>query len=217
MNLELPKDLPGWTERSLSRGEHILATSNQGTVLHYAQGGHDFVVKTAMGRGAILRARRATLQREARAYQRLDGVQGVPRFVGFPDQRYLVLEFVRGMPYREADIADREAWFDELLSIIRECHRRGVAHGDLKSKSNLMVRDDGRPCMIDFGTTVIRKDGFAPINNRVFAYVRQLDLNAWVKHKYRGRYEDATARDRALLKYSLVESLLRKYRNWRMS
>ncbi|MBT8061217.1 MAG: hypothetical protein KJO85_00950, partial [Gammaproteobacteria bacterium] len=188
---EIPADLAAWAQHCLATGEHVLATSNQGTVLHYRKHGTEFVVKTAMGKGAVLHARRKTLQREAKAYQRLAGVAGVPSSYGLVEDRYLVLEFVRGRHYRDAEIPNREAWFDALLETIRACHASGVAHGDLKSKSNLMVRDDGSPCIIDFGTTVVFRDGFHPFNHRMFAYLKQLDLNAWVKHKYRGRYDEA--------------------------
>ena len=153
-----------------------------------------------------------TLRREAAAYARLGGLAGVPRCYGMLDERYLVLERIHGQPYREAVIEDRQAWFDHLLNIIQGFHARGVAHGDLKSKSNLMMTADGEPCVIDFGTTVLRQEGFHPLGNRLFAYARQLDLNAWVKHKYQGRYEDASAADQALLKYSPLERWLRERR-----
>ncbi|NNE05817.1 MAG: hypothetical protein HKN15_08865 [Xanthomonadales bacterium] len=210
---EVPRDLAAWAEHSLGTGENLLATSNQGVILHYQDNGVSLAVKAAMGRGAIRRARQATLQREAEAYRRMAGLDGVPRSLGLVADRYLVLEYIKGRAYRDAEIPDREAWFSRLLAVIRGFHERGVAHGDLKSKSNLIVREDGRPCVIDFGTTVIHKPGFRPINHRMFDYLIRLDLNAWVKHKYRGRYEDASEADRALLNYSAFESLLRKYRN----
>jgi tRNA A-37 threonylcarbamoyl transferase component Bud32 len=170
-----------------------------------------------MGAGAVRRARQKTLEREARAYERMRGLGGVPRCYGLVAGRYLVLEYVEGTPYREAEIGDREAWFDRLLEIIRAFHDRGVAHGDLKSKSNLMMAATGEPCVLDFGTTVLRREGFHPIGNRLFEYARQLDLNAWVKHKYEGRYEDASEADRALLNYSWIERWLRerRIRKWR--
>ncbi len=215
IQFQIPKHLVDWADSSLRNDRNILATSNQGTVLLFREAGMEFVVKTAMGRGAVRRARQATLAREYGAYQRLKGVEGVPRCHGFVADRLLVLEYVHGKPYREAAIGDREAWFARLLETIRACHRRGVSHGDLKSKSNLIVRDDGRPCVIDFGTTVLHREGFHPISNRMFRYARQLDLNAWVKHKYEGRYEDASAEDRALLRYSLIERWLRNRRQRR--
>ena len=88
----------------------------------------------------------------------------------------------------------------------------GVTHGDLKNKSNLMSTADGRPCIIDFGMTVVRRDGFHPLNHRLFAFFRQLDLNAWVKHKYHGKYADVSDEDRELLDYSFIEYWVRKLR-----
>jgi len=216
-DFQVPKHLPEWVEDSLSKGKNILATSNQGTILMFREAGLEFVVKTAMGKGGLRRARQATLLREHQAYTRLGGVSGVPKCYGLVADRYLVLEFVHGVAYRDAIIEDREAWFGKLLGIIREIHDRGVSHGDLKSKSNLVMSSDGQPCVIDFGTTVIRKKGFHPFNSRMFEYARQLDINAWVKHKYHGRYEDASGPDRDLLNYSPFETFLRRYRKWKKS
>lgn len=212
---EILSSIPRWTERSIERGENILATSNQGTLLLFEQDGQSLVVKTVMGRGMLRRVRQATLDREYKAYQRLTGIAGVPVCYGYLQDRYLVLEHVRGEPFRNAVLTGRNAWFDELLAIIRQCHSRGVAHGDLKSKSNLLNTGAGKPCVIDFGTTVLWKEGFHPVNNRMFNYLKKLDLNAWVKHKYHGRYEDVSPEDRELLDYSGLEGLLRRYRRWR--
>ena len=216
-DFQVPKFIPMWADGSLERGENILATSNQGTILLFQAAGMEFIVKTAMGKGAARRARQATLERECAAYDRLKGVTGIPKCYGMVADRFLVMEYVRGKPYREAEFGDRDEWFAQLLTIIRSIHDRGVSHGDLKSKSNLIVTDSGKPCVIDFGTTIMEKEGFHPINNRMFEYLKQLDLNAWVKHKYHGRYEDASEQDRQLLNYSFSESLLRKYRKWKYS
>jgi predicted Ser/Thr protein kinase len=214
-DFRVPKYIPQWADACLESGENILATSNQGTILLFREAGMEFVVKAAMGKGATRRARQATLDRECEAYSRLKGVEGIPKCYGMVADRFLVLEYVHGKPYREAEIVDRESWFDQLLVILKNIHARGVSHGDLKSKSNLIATDRGKPCVIDFGTTVMEKEGFHPINNRMFEYLKQLDLNAWVKHKYHGRYEDASEEDKKLLDYSISESLLRKYRKWR--
>lgn len=211
-DFELPRHLDRWVEASLEGGNNILAESNQGTLLLFREAGMEFVVKTAVGGGLVRRARLATLRREYRAYRRMEGLEGVPRCLGMAGGRHLVLQYIHGQPYREADIPDREAWFAELLDVIRGFHERGVAHGDLKSKSNLMVTRAGHPCVLDFGTTVLHRRGFRPLNRRLFAYARQLDLNAWVKHKYEGRYEDASEEDRALLDYSFIERWLRRRR-----
>jgi RIO-like serine/threonine protein kinase len=215
IDFRIPKFIPQWAENSLENSENILATSNQGTILLFKESGLEFVVKAAMGSGSARLTRQATLNREYEAYSRLKGVTGIPKCYGMVADRYLVLEHIRGKPFRDAEIPDREEWFAQLLTILRTVHSRGVGHGDLKSKGNLMITDRGRPCVMDFGTTVIKKEGFHPINNRMHEYLVQLDINAWVKHKYHGRYEDASDQDSKLLQYSRAEAILRRYRKWR--
>jgi len=208
----IPDDLQQWIESSLASARNILATSNQGTVLLFEGDGLKLAIKCAMGRGAIRKARQATLEREYSAYQRMDGVAGVPACYGLLAQQYLLMEFIDGVPYRHASWQDRDSWFTGLLSVIQTFHARGVSHGDLKSKSNLIAGRDGNPYVIDFGTTFVQKEGFHPINNYLFEYGKRLDINAWVKHKYHGRYKDASEEDRKLLNYSKLEYLVRKIR-----
>ena len=208
----IPGDLQQWIESSLESGTNILATSNQGIVLLFEGDGRKLVIKSAMGRGPVRRARQATLEREYAAYRRLQGVVGVPACYGMLAQRYLLMEFIDGTPYRDATWQDRDAWFAGLLDVIRTFHERGVSHGDLKSKSNMIVGMDQKPYIIDFGTTFLHKDGFHPVNNRLFEYGKRLDINAWVKHKYHGRYGDASEEDRKLLRYSKLEYVVRRLR-----
>ena len=207
-----PDELQTWIESSLASGDNILATSNQGTVLLYEGEGLKLVIKAAMGRGAIRKARQTTLEREFSAYKLLGGVEGVPACYGMLAGRYLLMEFIDGVPYRDASWEDRDSWFAALLDIIQSFHQRGVSHGDLKSKSNLIAGRDGKPYVIDFGTSFVHKDGFHPINNYLFEYGKRLDINAWVKHKYHGRYKSASEEDRELLNYSKLEYLVRKIR-----
>jgi serine/threonine protein kinase len=201
-----------WIERSLERRENILAISNQGTLLEYREEGQHLVVKTAMGRALFHKLRERTLLREYQAYQRMAGLAGVPKCHGMIDGRYLVTEYIQATPYRQAEFRDRERWFDEFLAVLRSFHERGVSHGDLKSKSNILVTGEGKPCVIDFGTAFIRKPGFHPVNNKLFEHGRRMDINAWVKHKYHGQYSNIAGADRDLLDFSLIEYYVRKIR-----
>jgi predicted Ser/Thr protein kinase len=201
-----------WIERSLDRRENILAVSNQGTLLEYRGEGRHLVVKTAMGRALFHKLRERTLLREYQAYQRMAGLAGVPECYGMIDGRYLVIEYIRATPYREAEFTDRERWFDEFLAVLRSFHQRGVSHGDLKSKSNVLVTMDEKPCVIDFGTAFVQKPGFHPVNNRLFEHGKRMDINAWVKHKYHGKYSNIAGADRELLDFSLIEYYVRKIR-----
>jgi serine/threonine protein kinase len=209
-NLIKQPEFRQWILHSLQHQENIFAVSNQGTVLHYKGDGPGLMVKTAMGKGLLLKARQKTLIREFAAYRRMDGLGGVPECYGLLDGRFLVIEFIRGTPYRQANWTDRDRWFRDLFSIIRSMHERGVSHGDLKSKSNILVTEDEKPCLIDFGTTFLHKTGIHPLNNWFFEYGKRLDINAWVKHKYYGRYADASEVDRELLNYGRIEYIARK-------
>ena len=141
----------------------------------------------------------------------MDGLAGVPQCYGMIDGRYLVIEFIRGVPYRQATWVSRDCWFEEFLAVLRSIHERGVSHGDLKSKSNIMVTADEKPCVIDFGTAFVKKPGFHPVNNWLFEHGKRMDINAWVKHKYHGRYENISGEDLDLLDYSVIEYFARKF------
>jgi tRNA A-37 threonylcarbamoyl transferase component Bud32 len=208
---EFPTGLRKWVEVSLERNENILATSNQGTVLRFQGDGLDWVIKAAMGGAAMHKLRQNTLNREFRAYERLVGVKSIPACHGMLADRYLVLNFVRGVPFRDAAWSDREAWFSKLLRVIENIHSHGVCHGDLKTKGNLMVTDDEQPCIIDFGTSFVHRDGFHPVANFLYNHFRQMDLNAWVKHKYHGQYSNVSEEDAHVLHYSRIERFWRKY------
>ncbi|HKX54578.1 MAG TPA: hypothetical protein VJN01_00650 [Xanthomonadales bacterium] len=212
MTFTLPPEdqLRHWIRHSLDERQNILATSNQGTILLYRQAGTSLVIKTAMGRGPLLWLRRKTLRREYRVYQQLEGVAGIPACYGFLDRRHLLLQQVQGQPYRDAEIVDRQQFFAELLAILRAIHARNVAHGDLKSKGNLLVTDQQQPCVIDFGTAFRLKSRWHFINNWFFRTAKRLDLNAWVKHKYQGHYSQASPEDASLLHYGWLEILVRK-------
>jgi len=208
----IPDDMQQWIESSLASGSNILETSTQGIVLLFEGDGLKLVIKSAMGRGPVRRARQATLEREYAAYKRLKGVAGVPVCFGLLAERYLLMEYIDGTAYRHATWQDRDSWFSELLLVIQAFHARGVSHGDLKSKTNMIVGRDQKPYVIDFGTTFLHKEGFHPINNHLFEYGKRLDINAWVKHKYHGRYKNASEQDRQLLNYSKLEYVVRKIR-----
>jgi predicted Ser/Thr protein kinase len=200
-----------WIERSLAQRENILTVSNQGTILRYQRDGRELIVKTAMGGGLVRKVREKSLLREYHAYQRMDGLEGVPQCHGMIGGQYLVLEYIHGMPYRQAVWQDRGRWFEALLVVLRAIHERGVSHGDLKSKSNIIVTEDQKPCVIDFGTAFINKPGFHPVNNWLFEHGKRMDINAWVKHKYHGHYENIAGEDLELLDYSVIEYYVRKF------
>lgn len=161
-------------------------------------------------RGALTGAiTRRAIRREHAAYRRLEGIAGVPRLIGLTRSGWLVVEFVDGRSLRamQDEIADRERFFARLLETIRAMHAAGVAHGDLKRKDNVMVGEDGSPRLIDFGIARVRGRGL--LDDLMFGFICQLDLNSWVKLKYRGRPAAMSAADAAVFRPLLVEVLAR--------
>jgi predicted Ser/Thr protein kinase len=206
--------LVAWIERQ-TQGGAAAARGYQGQVFRYRDGGFDLAIKVA-GPGPLAFLRRAMLRREARMYRRLEGFAGSPRCHGLARGRYLVLDYVEATPRYRAEIPDREAFFARLKQHIEELHRRGIAHGDLQKKDNLLVTAAGQPLILDYGIAVHRKPGFAPLNHRLWDFFARLDLNAWVKLKYRGRLEEIAEADRPHYRRNWPERLARRVkRAWR--
>jgi len=203
-----------WIENRLVDGTHVLATGYQGQVLLFEQEDRRLVVKVPAGRGLRRWLSLLMLRHEARVYERLRDFPGVPRCHGLLNKRYLVLDHVQGEVARYAELADREAFFAELLQRILQLHALGIAHSDLQKRDNLFVTPDGHPCLLDFGAAVIRKRGMAPFNHLHFRVAARLDLNQWVKLKYRGQPELASPTDRRFYRRTAIERVARGLKQW---
>ena len=196
-------------EAGIRAGQPAYAHSYQSAVYLCESEGRRFFVKAAVGGGLAGLLRRWMLRREYGAYQRLADFAGSPQCYGLIDGRYLVLEYIDGVSLRSGQIDDRRAYFDTLFAHIRELHRRGVAHADLKRRDNLLVIGGRLPCLVDFGAAIVRKPGFAPFNHYLYELARRFDFNAWAKLKYQGRMEELTPEDRPYYRRTVVEIIAR--------
>lgn len=202
----------------MAQAERFLSRGYQGIVWLRDTGTDRVVVKQAMGRGLALWLRRGMLRREFAAYQRLANVPGVPRCLGMEADSRLLLEFLEGEPFREtaAALTDRDRFFSELLRSILALHAAGVAHADLKRRGNILISPGGSPVLLDFGSAVLRSKRGGWLNGMLFRQVCRMDLNAWVKLKYRRRYDLISAEDSAYYHPTRVEAVARSVRRlWR--
>jgi len=203
---EFERQVIQWAEQARRTNSHYLSKGYQGQVLLFDDGDRRLVVKVPPRWWPYSWLSARMLRWEARVYQQLTGIEGIPRCYGLLAGRYLVLDYIAGQGLRQAQIPDREAFYKEFLRIIRRMHAVGVGHADLKRKDNILVSDNGRPYLIDFGVATIRKrSGWHPLNHFLFNTARRFDLNAWVKHKYRRRLEDASQQDRRYLHRTWME------------
>jgi predicted Ser/Thr protein kinase len=198
--------------------QRLLGRGYQGAV--YLREGRDgtLIAKVPIGSGPARAARRAMLEREHRVYERLRGIAGVPRCLGFANGEELLLEYVPGPSLRDAQLtgAEREHFFAELLRVIRAMHDAGVAHGDLKRKDNILRGPGGQPFLIDFGTALVADERAGPLRLWLFRQACRVDLNAWVKLKYQRQELDMDPADALIFRPTLPERVARAVRRaWR--
>ncbi len=206
-----------------SDADKVAASSGyQASVRVYQGRAGAFLIKEPSGRGLRRVLNRAAIRREAQVYRRLAGIPGIPACYGNIAGQYLVLEYIPGdtLHAQEDALEDRDRFFARLLTTMRRMHAAGVAHGDLKRKRNILVGPGEQPYVIDFGIAVVADDQ----RGILFDMVRQVDRNAWIKHKYRGRISDIETADAPLYKPMRSERIMRclrvvwhaaTLRNWR--
>jgi serine/threonine protein kinase len=203
-------ELISWLENLDFASGQPLGQSNQGEVRRFRFKGKDLAIKAPNGHGLLRWLRLQSLRREYRTYLQLQGLSGFAHCHGLFADRYLVLDYISGADFRHAELTDQDAFFRQLLEVIQAMHGRGVAHGDLKRKDNLRVSTNGQAVILDLGTAVRRKTDGGPLNRRLFEFIRQTDLNAWVKLKY-GRYEAVAPEDQHYLRRSGLERALSQW------
>jgi len=200
----------------LRDGERLEGRGYQGSIHTGCAGGHKILVKSAAGNGITAWLNRWMLRREYDMYRRLEGISGIPHCYGFFLDRHLVLEHVDAQTMRQTTITDRDAFFAEMLTVVEAIHERGVAHGDLKRKDNILVTHDSRPCLIDFGVSVYRKPGFHPFNHFRHRFSHQHDFNAWLKHKYNRDFKSMSPEDARYFRPLWIERISRRIkRTWK--
>lgn len=149
------------------------------------------VVKSVAHQPAWLRwaAGVRALDREERAYRRLEGVRGVPRLLARPDPHSLVCERVEGLRLDEHPRRSLPAaLFDALAGVVRQAHARGVAHGDLHRR-DVIVDGEGAPWVVDWATSLLREGAGGALRAALFRRWAEVDLRA--VEKLRRRYAAA--------------------------
>lgn len=221
MSSAIGPDLPGidtaevleWIRAGDASEQDRISRGHQAEVYLYRQGNTPLVLKVAYGYGFAAWLRRWMLRKEERVYRRLQHVDGIPKCYGLLDGKYLLLEYFKSESYRGAELRERDRFFDSLRRMIEAMHAAGVAHGDLKTRSNIMVTPEGQPRIVDFGIATTCKPGFAPFNHWLFNMFVQFDRNAWIKLKYKKRMHEITLEDEPYYHVTWLERLARKVRN----
>jgi len=123
------------------------------------------IVKDFSGRSPWSRhLGRLQIRRETAAYRWLEGVSGVPAFVGRIDPWALAIERIDGERLAFAALGpdDGPRHVAQLRKILDDVHARGVVHNDLRGRENVLLRRDSGLALVDFAAAVrLRPGGIA--------------------------------------------------------
>ncbi len=122
------------------------------------------------------------LRREARAYRRLEGVEAVPRLLGYLDAAALVFEYRPGILLSRSLAGQLPPSFlADLQGAIAEMHRCGVVHLDLRHRSNILAGEDGRPILLDFASALRfdRSSMWGRIGVALLGWIDRRALRKW--------------------------------------
>jgi len=123
---------------------------------------------------------------EIRVYQALQGVRGVPRFLGSVGNTGFLHEYIPGEDLRE-NMSLPAPFFADLRRLIEDVHARHIAYVDTNKRENILLGADGRPWLIDFQISYFAAKG-ARSNALTRSMLRRLQRADWYhfyKHKTR--------------------------------
>jgi RIO-like serine/threonine protein kinase len=139
---------------------------------------------------------RHLVEREVRAYGRLGGVAGIPRFLGRVDPWAFAVEWVPGRDLGKCPRGSlRVETFDRLAATVEEMHRRGVVHLDLRQRRNVLVDGAGVPRVIDFSAAMVLRPGGWRMRR-----LAPVDASGVLKYKRRFLPDSLTDDERARLR-----------------
>ena len=135
---------------------------------------------------------RRLMTREASALAVLDGIAGVPRLI-LRDRDSLRRSWLDGEPMQRSRPRDLR-YFRDASRLLRQLHRRGIAHNDLAKEPNWIVTPTGQPAVVDFQLAF-----HAPGRGRIFRLLAREDLRHLLKHKRTYCAPHLTCRERTIL------------------
>lgn len=132
----------------------------------FTHDGRTYAVKDVSRTSPFFRytAGRLAVGHEARIYRRLSGCDFIPPYRGKLDRDAMILEWVDATNLRQLESEDLpDDFFDRLTECVLQMHRRGVVHLDLRHRTNILRRTDGRPLLLDFEIALFLTRVLAPL------------------------------------------------------
>ena len=161
---------------------------------------------------------RFLVRRERAMYGLLSDTPGIAHCYGSPNPGCLALEYIPGKSCAQLQPGEvPEEFFGRLEALVRELHRRGVAHCDLKHRTNIIVTPDFRPYIVDLATALPQGPPWNLAQRHAFRRFCADDLEALVKvklHYYTGEGRLTWGEWRRISPPGASERALRGIRNF---
>ena len=136
-------------------------------------------------------------RREMRFYSKLSDLPNVPPVLGTVGQTGFIHAYCEGQPLsKDRPVPDK--FFDQLVKLLHELHRRDIAYVDTNKPENILLGDDGRPHLIDFQISYdLHELGDWFLNRKLLKQLQREDLYHILKHKKRLRPDEMTTEELA--------------------
>ena len=121
-------------------------------------------------------------RREMRVLQRLEGVPGVPRFLGQRGRDTFYRSYAEGCQLDEAETVEA-SYFEELFALLVLVHGTGVTHNDLAKEANILVTVARSPVLVDFQLALAFPPKVGRLGRRFFEMLCREDRRHLLKQK----------------------------------
>jgi len=139
--------------------------------------------------------------------QKLTNVSEIPAFIGLEDYNCMLISYIDGDEIKKSSHRLAPGYFDNLLKIAADIHAQGILHFDLGHKTNIMVKQNGDPAIIDFNTALyLPKNFFFSPLHRLLTKIDDLSI---LRLKVKFTPEDTNFHER-----NQVKNFLRLRKLW---
>lgn len=123
--------------------------------------------------------------RECKALRELAELDCIPNLIHIPDRRSFLMSYHESEQITHLNNIQPEwpAFFEELNDAIKQIHKAGVAHNDLRNPTNTLITLDGKPILVDLVAAFCQGPAWNLPNQWLFNKFCLVDLSAITKMK----------------------------------
>jgi len=136
---------------------------------------------------------RIVANHEIAIFERLQGVRGVPAFLGRFGPTGFLHAFIPGDPLTPEHPFTPQ-FFDDLHQLFADIHARNIAYVDSNKRENILFGDDGRPWLIDFQISFLSRSF---LSRWLLKRFQHEDWYHYYKHKTRLMPQNCTPEEMA--------------------